>query len=802
MKAVIMAGGKGTRLRPLTCHLPKPMVPLLGRPCMAYMIELLQRHGIHDIAVTMQYKPEVIREYFGDGQAFGVNLHYFEEISPLGTAGSVKQACEFLDETFIVISGDALTDFDLKEALVFHKEKQAEATLVLTRVSQPLEYGVVMTNEEGHITRFLEKPSWGEVFSDTVNTGIYILEPETLDHIPPGQEFDFSQQLFPFLLEGNRGLYGYISSGYWTDIGNLQQYRQTQFDMLDGKVQLNILGTQIRPGVYIADNVETSATASVIGPAFIGKGSKLEDEVEIGEYCIIGQNNRLSKGSKLTRSVLWDHNHIAEHNELSGSTLTSRIVCKEASYLGDGSVVGNHVVIGTKSRIETNVKIWPHKHIRDKTRLHTSFIWGDNTAKTLYKTSGVSGIPNLDLTPEMVTKFATAYGAALASGKTLTVSCAPHAFTRLLKRTLTASLQSVGTHVIDLGDCLAPAVSFAIRHLGAAGGIHLDWSGKENDVCSLSCLDAEGLPIPKSAERKVENNYWQEDYGRASMKQLGSYNEEAHWFQTYIQALAQEIANEREHLPTSLQRIVIEASSWLQPFIAPFFEKIGIEAIHVTSSSTQDPLHTFIPLAGASFGLRIQDDGRTFQLMTEKGETVDSDLQMVFLYLCYLHSRPGATIGAPVSAPELLESMAEGLGGNIIRTKEWSRAILEATLETSMHPLYDSLFSIGLVILHLDRTGVPLSELLSLFPSFHLLREQIDCPWNSKGEVMRSMMERTKDTSFNLVDGIKFYHENGWVLLLPDADEPVFQLIAHSTDPELAGLLVHSYREHILNVIQ
>ncbi|MZQ83543.1 NTP transferase domain-containing protein [Paenibacillus sp. 5J-6] len=802
MKAVIMAGGKGTRLRPLTCHLPKPMVPLLGRPCMAYIIELLHKHGIQDIAVTMQYKPEVIRDYFGDGEAFNVNLHYFEELSPLGTAGSVKQAHEFLDDTFVVISGDALTDFDLEQALAFHKEKQAKATLLLTRVPHPLEYGVVMTDQNGLITRFLEKPSWGEVFSDTVNTGIYIMEPELLERVPLGQEFDFSQQLFPALLQESRELYGYVSAGYWMDIGNLQQYRQTQFDMLDGKVQLHIHGTQIRPRVYIADDVETSSTARVIGPAFIGKGSKLEDGVELGEYCIVGENNRLSKGSKLTRSVLWDHNHIAANNELAGSTLTSRIVCKEASYLGEGSVVGNHVIIGEKSRIEPHVKIWPHKQIRDKSRLHTSHIWGEHAAKTLFKTRGVSGLPNLEITPEMTAKFGTAYGATLAAGKTLTVSCAPHTFTRLLKRALTASLQSVGTHVIDLGDCLAPAASFAIRHLGAAGGIHLDWSGNENERCLLACMDAEGLPITRSAERKVENSFWQEDYGRAAMNQLGSYKDETHWFQTYIRTLSEEIADEGEGLPLPAMKIVIEASPWLQPYLVPFFEKLGIEAIHVTTVNNQEPLPLFTSLAGANLGLRLLDDGRTLHMVTEKGELVDSDLQTVFLYLCYLHSRPGATIGAPVSAPELLESMAEGLGATIVRTKEWERAILEATEQARMHPLFDSLFATGLAVLHLGRTGLPLSELLALIPTFYLHREQIDCPWDAKGEVMRSMMNKAKDTSVDLVDGIKFYHENGWILLLPDSEDPVFRLVAQSQNPTIAEELVHSYRDHILNVLQ
>ncbi|UKS24771.1 NTP transferase domain-containing protein [Paenibacillus sp. HWE-109] len=802
MKAVIMAGGKGTRLRPLTCHLPKPMVPLLGRPCMAYIIELLRKHGIQDIAVTMQYKPDVIRDYFGDGQAYDVNLHYFEETSPLGTAGSVKQAQAFLDETFLVISGDALTDFDLEHALAFHKEKQAKATLVLTRVSHPLEYGVVMTNAQGQITRFLEKPSWGEVFSDTVNTGIYILEPEMLERVPQGQEFDFSQQLFPDLLQEQNSLYGYISPGYWMDIGNLQQYRQTQFDMLDGKVQLTIQGNQIRPRVYLADDVDIHSASQVTGPAYIGSGTIIEAGTELGEYCIIGQNNRLSRGSKVTRSILWDHNHLAPYNELAGSTLTSRIISKEASYFGDGSVIGNHVVIGANSRIEPNVKIWPYKQIREKTRIHSSYIWGDHAAKTLFKTNGVSGIPNLDLTPEMVARFATAYGATLAYGKTLAVSCAPHPFTRLLKRTLTSGLQSVGTHVVDLGDGFAPAACFAIRHLGAAGGIHLAWSGNDMEAICLTCMDAEGLPIPKSIERKVENSFWQEDYARASIQAIGSYRDETHWFQTYINALSQEISEERTHSTLPSMRIVIEASSWLQPFIVPFFKQLGSDAIHITSASTLEPLHQFIPLSGANLGLRMHDDGRSFQLWTETGTQVDSDLQTVFLYLCYLHSRPGGTIGAPVSAPTLLESIAEGLGAKIIRTKEDQRAVQEVTHESRMHPLFDALFAIGLVVLHLDRTGLPLSTLLNLFPSLHLHRERIDCPWDSKGEVMRRMMERTKDTPVDLVDGIKFYHDDSWILLLPDSDDPVFQLVAQSTAPELARQLVQTYRGHILNVLQ
>ncbi|TEB04672.1 D-glycero-alpha-D-manno-heptose 1-phosphate guanylyltransferase [Pelotomaculum schinkii] len=222
MKAIIMAGGEGSRLRPLTCGRPKPMVPVLNRPIMSHIVALLNEHGFTNIGVTLQYQPEVIKDYFGNGAEYGVNLRYFVEESPLGTAGSVKNAGGFLDQTFLVISGDALTDLELSKALEFHRKQGAMATLVLTRVECPLEYGVVITSDNGRITQFLEKPGWGEVFSDTVNTGIYVLEPEALDYFAPGEKFDFSKDLFPLLLREKKPLFGLVLPGYWCDVGTLK----------------------------------------------------------------------------------------------------------------------------------------------------------------------------------------------------------------------------------------------------------------------------------------------------------------------------------------------------------------------------------------------------------------------------------------------------------------------------------------------------------------------------------------------------------------------------------------------------
>jgi dTDP-glucose pyrophosphorylase len=246
MRAVVMAGGEGTRLRPLTSNQPKPMVSILGKPCMEHILELLREHGFEDVVVTVAFLPQAIRSYFGDGENLGLNIEYSVEESPLGTAGSVRLGSDRLDDTFLVISGDALCDIDLGKIVEFHKEKGAAVTIGLKSVDNPLEFGIVVTDEDGRVERFLEKPSWGQVFSDTINTGIYVLEPEVLRHIPTDRPYDFSKELFPLLLEMGRPIYGYVCEGYWQDIGNLDQFRQANFDALDEKVRLNVSGLKIR----------------------------------------------------------------------------------------------------------------------------------------------------------------------------------------------------------------------------------------------------------------------------------------------------------------------------------------------------------------------------------------------------------------------------------------------------------------------------------------------------------------------------------------------------------------------------
>ena len=311
MKAVVMAGGEGSRLRPLTLGRPKPMVPVATKPVMEHNLELLKRHGITEVVVTVQYMASMIQDYFGDGSQMGMDIVYSIEQTPLGTAGSVKLAQRHLNETFMVISADALTDFDLSAIIEFHREKKALATLTLYRVPNPLEYGVIITREDGSIAQFLEKPSWGEVFSDTVNTGLYVLEPEVLDYFEPEKVYDFSQELFPSHAEEGRPMYGYIAPGYWCDVGNLQEYIRANADLLSGKIGIPLAGKHLGGGVWVEEGVEIAPDAQLHGPVYLGRGG--EDQ----ERCRRPRTNR-------DRGVLHrGQSALASFGAWSGTTATS-----------------------------------------------------------------------------------------------------------------------------------------------------------------------------------------------------------------------------------------------------------------------------------------------------------------------------------------------------------------------------------------------------------------------------------------------------------------------------------------------
>jgi mannose-1-phosphate guanylyltransferase/phosphomannomutase len=318
---------------------------------MEHIVELLGRHGFEEVVVTLEYMPEVIQGYFGDGSEWGMKIEYSVEEEPLGTAGSVKYVEDRLGERFVIVSGDALTDVNLSEALSFHEEREAEATLVLKKVDDPSEFGIVTVEEDGRITDFMEKPDEEEVFSYTANTGIYILEPSVLDDIPEGQEYDWADDQFPKMLEEGRSLYGYVTEAYWEDIGTIEQYMGAQRAVLDGEVEgVRPAGERLKEGVYVGRDARVEED-QLEGPLVLGDNVRLSSGARVGPYSVLASNVSVGEGASVVRSTVGGESTIGEAAELDGAlvmracNIGPRARVLEGSALGDGTSVGEGATV-------------------------------------------------------------------------------------------------------------------------------------------------------------------------------------------------------------------------------------------------------------------------------------------------------------------------------------------------------------------------------------------------------------------------------------------------------------------------
>lgn len=787
MKAVIMAGGKGTRLRPLTSHTPKPMVPLLNRPCMEYTIDLLKKHGITEIAVTLQYLPDAIKSEFGDGSRYGVSLVYFEETTPLGTAGSVKNCADFLDERFIVISGDTLTDIDLTAAIRFHEQKQSLATLILTKVETPLEFGVVMTDESGRIIRFLEKPTWAEVFSDTVNTGMYIFEPEVLSYIEDEREVDFSKEVFPFFLREGKPMYGYAADGYWSDIGSLEVYRQAQFDLLDGKVHLEIKAKEIAPRIYLENHVRIDSSVRLEGPVYIGENVHLQSGVAIGPYSILGTNTVVASGTRLSQAIVWENTIVGKKTEINGTTLCRKVQIADSVMLGEGAVIGDNCRIASKSVVKAGVKIWPDKDVGESAIVTTSLIYGTKQTKNLFGTNGIKGMGNVEITPEFVTRLAASYAYLLQAGSRIALSACAHPFAQLLKHSVMTSLCSSGIDTVDLGIGNSPLTRFGVTSLQCAGGIHIFMTEPlEDKEIVIQFVDQDGLPVSRDVERKIENAYWQETYVR-SLHHLGQLHVEHQVQEAYLRALSQRI--DTAGIRRQRFRLLVECEPRFTPaFLAPLFDTLGV---NVQYGAIQEGVMKH----EADLGVRLDKNGEHFSLFTERGEKLTAE-QLIALQLLScsgIHSK----IGLPVSAPMELEHLAQLLQLEVVRTKVSPRAMMEVSLGERFHPMFDAVYSLLRILSYLAKEEKPLSVLTELLPSCHMEKKTVFCPWTSKGKVMRKMLEENKGKLLELVDGIKVYDAGGWVLILPDTEDSHVKVITQGATAETAATLATTYARRI-----
>ncbi len=830
LKAVIMAGGFGTRLRPLTSRIPKPMVPIMNKPMIEHIVRLLVKHGIKDIVVLVFYHPNVIKNFLLDGSQFGASIQYVKADSDYGTAGSVRNAYDLLKGSrVLVISGDVLTDFNLDEAVKFHEAKKSKATLVLTHVADPLQFGVVITETDGKIVRFLEKPSWGEVFSDTVNTGIYVVEPDIIEMIPYREEYDFSKELFPLMLKQGMPLYGFTANGYWRDVGNLNEYIEAQLDCLEKKVTVSVEGEQrsVNGSNIIAPvDFEVPSTLRAKGTIIIGNNVHIGEGVELVD-SIIGDNASIESESSVHRSILWDNISIGAHAKVIGDVIGSNTIIGERAEIEENVFISEDCIIGSGAHIRPNVKLWPKKVVDSGATLSRSLVWEDKWLSAIFTDARVTGTSNVEMNPEFAAKLGAAYGSLLGPGKYVVCSRDSDTVSRMINRSLIVGFMSAGVNVYDLRSEPIPIVRHELRSGKAEGGVHVRKSPMDPELTDIIFFDSDGRDLAQGKVRSVERLFFGEEFARATHDQVGdiyfpertneSYRED------FIGSLDIDAIRERKF------NIVIDYSNGVASTLFPtIVGSLNARVVALNAyldpkrlTRTQKQLQTdlqqlkdIVRSLNYDFGFMFDAGAEKIFVVNRDGKFVEEDRLLSLITKLYSVSHPGAKrIAVPFSASREVDLIAAEHGIQVHRTKASHQALMNAAYEGTfdfvggtkggfIFPSFlfasDAMFSVAKILEMTAKSGLALTEIDDIVPKFRMVKKNLDCPWSAKGIIMRRLIELTKDDNRETVDGVKIHYDDGsWIHLLPDKERALFHINAESASEEDARSKVDRFESKI-----
>lgn len=819
-----MAGGEGSRLRPLTSNTPKPMLPVANRPMMEHIVALCRRHGCTDVVATVAYLADVIRTYFDDGSDFGVSMSYAEEDVPLGTAGSVGNARDHLDDTFLVISGDALTDIDLGAVMAAHRESASMATIVLYRAENPLEFGIVITREDGTIERFLEKPTWGQVFSDTVNTGIYVLEPEIFDFIPTGGASDFSQDVFPALLEKGIPIQGFVADGYWEDVGNLEAFAKAHRDVLDGRVDVEVSGFEIAPRVWIGPDCEIHPDAVVDGPALVGAHCNVAAGAHLRDHTVLGDNVVVRADASLQRTIVFSNAFCDRATSLTGTIVGKGADVREGVRTDPDVVLGDGVTIGARATLSTAVKVYPYKSVEAGAVVNTSVVWGARAARNLFGRRGVTGLANIDITPQLAVRLGMAYGSTLTRGAIVTMSRDSSRAARALKRAFTAGLNATGVSVDDLEIAPVPITRFSAAQ--NAGGVTIRSSSTDPQWIEIRFFTSDGKNLPENGQRKVERNFAREDFRRALAEEIGDIYYPPRTWDFYANALVSGV--DLDAIARRGPKVVVDYSYGTSSVTMPsVLERLRCEVLAINpytadpsmrprAAPDQDRLGELVRMSGSDFGLRFDPDAERADLVDDRGRLLDWTTTTLYYVRQVCRARPGSRIVLPVSQTEQAERIARTAGGEIVWAQTSAGGIMDAAAEADVTigigadgvivprvlpaPAAASQFVLTLELIA-DQPG-PMSAVVDDLPRVHMLRDAVPTPWERKGTVMRTLVEESDPALTTLIDGVKVHTDDrsGWALVLPDPEEPLCHLWVEGADDGQARRLLEDWRSRVRSI--
>lgn len=823
MKAVIMAGGEGTRLRPLTSMRPKPMIPIVNQPVMEHIIGLVKHHGLTDVVATLAFMPQVIEDYFGDGEEWGMSITYAVEESPLGTAGSVKNAEDALkDGTFLVISGDALTDMNLTEVIKFHNSHDGPVTIALKRVPDPLDFGVVITDESGKIQRFLEKPTWGQVFSDTINTGIYVIDPIVFDFIPDGTPYDFSSELFPALMAAGHDLYGFVADGYWCDVGSLESYVEAHRDILDGKAMIYVPGARARNDVWVGRGAEVDPGAHIGSKVVIGANTRVRAGARLEDYTVIGDNCLIGYDAVLEHAIVWSDAFVGTGSEVRGAVVCRGVDIRARARIEPGAAIGDETVIGHGALVSSDVQVYPFKRIESGAIVSSSIIWESKGMRSLFGADGIAGLTNIDITPNLALKTAQAFGSILPSKAHVVVSRDSSRGARMVKRAIAAGLNSTGINVRDLRVASPAITRFTTRDTRCQGGVHICASSKDPQILEVHFYDKAGIDLAPWIEKKVERLYFRGEFRRAFFEEVGEIIYPPRALEYYTAGLMEALDDDAlvHRRPTIVIDMGMSPASFVLPQVAgrwdiemialrPFVDSEQTRASGATPEGMTEQMVRSIGAFQADFGLSIDATAERIALITGSGRVLDPDTTLhVMAYLWSHTDSSGLCMAVPLTASRVIELIAQETGHCVVRAGTSRRSLSAAALRDDVGiagsqtggfvfpeflAAYDAVMSLAMLLRMLDKLEMTLDEVVDSLPPFHLRRRRVFCPFNRKGAVMRQMAEIGLHREVEMTEGVRVAHDDGWALVLPHESEALVEVFSEGGTSARADEIADRY---------
>jgi len=805
-----MAGGFGTRLRPLTNNIPKPMVPIVNIPMLEHVITLLKKYDITDYVMLLFYQKEIIRKYFGDGSKFGVSITYTDPNKDFGTAGAVKLAEKSIKEDFIVISGDVITDFNLKDISDFHNNKNSVATISLYSSDNPLQYGIVLTDNDDKIVRFLEKPSSSEVFSDTINTGIYCFEKEIFNFIPSEEYFDFSKDLFPLLLNKKIPLYGFKSKGYWRDVGNLEEYVSANLDVLEGKLNhidfKNLNGNCVHPTAKIEDGA-------------------------IVENSILGPEVLIEKNAVVKNSILW--NNVIVHSQ---ATILFDVIGKnceigENTRINDFVFIGDNCLIGKNVFISSSLKIWDRKTVDNNAKITRSLIQEDTFFNDLFTDSRITGLSNLQINPEFGAKLGSAYGSFIGSGQNILAARDIDDISNMVKRSITSGILSSGVGVSDLKVIPIPILRQELKSGGYAGGFFVRKSPFDPASSDIIFMDKDGKDLSSNKTKAIERLFFSEEYRRVDYSRVLplQYQERTNekYKSYFLSKLDVEAIRQRKF------KIVIDYSYGIASTIFPnILGEFNCEVVSLSAHLDKDKItrqetefkksfenfRYVVKSLNFDMGFMIDAGAEKLWLATHEGRVLDDYRFLPIMLKMFLLATPSVKkIAVPVQASREVDIVASEYGAEVIRVKDSHYNMMMACNDPEVRfvggtrrgvffPDFiyatDGMFAIAKILEMTAKINMTVEDVDKMVPRLIMKKINFPCTREDKGKVMRRFMEDNINYRQQLIDGVKiFINDKETVLCIPDKIRNIIHLNVETDSEQRTDELMEQFKIKIQNYL-